>query len=133
MEAACIERNRFSRAKPCGIIHARRRCTVRHYRPWFHPALVTPNLYGADITQLPALHKINSILKMLLAALPLTSLYHPVITLLGRHHSCTFADGIAYWFFHINIFAHFAGVDHDERVPMVGRTYYDGINIFLIQ
>src|SRR6202012_6097871 len=108
-----IERNRFSWTEPSRIINARGWCSIRNYSGRRHPSLVAPNLYRADIAQLSALHKINRILKMLLAALPLARLHYFIVTLLSRYHRHTFADRIADGFFDIYIFPGFASMYHN--------------------
>src|SRR5437763_13209801 len=104
MKAACIEGPLGSRAQPCRIIYSGRRITIRHNGLRMHPSLIAPNLYGSYHTQLTALYKINSIFKMLLAALPLTGLNYLIITLLGSYHRAAFNNGITYRLFNINIF-----------------------------
>src|SRR5690348_11829721 len=112
MKAAGIESAFGSGPQPGGIVNTRGRVTIGHYRRRMHPALVTPNLYGPYHTQFSALHIINRIFKMLLAALPLPGLHHFIISFRGRHHSAAFYYGIAYRLFNIHIFTRFAGMYH---------------------
>src|SRR5262249_52349500 len=105
MKTAGIERSFGGGSRQGGKINPGRWVTVRHNRLGAHPALVTPYLHRSDHTQLAALHILNGIFKMLLAALPLTSLHHFVIPLLRRYHKAAFTNGITYRFFNIYIFA----------------------------
>src|SRR5450432_579248 len=73
-------------AQPHFVIHARRRRRIRNYGTGFHPVLITPNFYSSDIPELAGIDKIKRILKMFLAALPLTSLDGAVIFFLRSHH-----------------------------------------------
>src|SRR5471030_143694 len=105
MITAGIERNRFCRAKPGSVVYSGGWCGICNYRPGFHPSLVTPNFYCADISQLPALYKVHCVFKVLLTALPLAALHYFIITLLGIYHCPAFANGITNGFFNIYIFS----------------------------
>src|ERR1700759_5536921 len=129
MKTARIKRHCFGGTKPGLVIYTCRRRGIRHYRSGLHPSLVAPYFYRADIAQLAALHKIYSVFKMLLAALPLPALHYTVIALLGSYHSRAFPYGIANGLFHIYILASLAGIYHDQRVPMVGCADYHRIDI----
>src|SRR6185503_1470535 len=91
MEPAGIEAAGWRRSQPHLKIHPLRRIGIRHHRPRLHPALVTPDLHRTYIAQYTGLHIIHRILEMLLAPLPLPSLDHPAVSLLGSHHGFVFS------------------------------------------
>src|SRR4051794_23885112 len=95
MKAAGVEWACICWAKPHFIIYTCRGRTIRYYGAGFHPILIAPHFYGAYITKLPTLYKVNCILKVLLATLPLTYLYHAIILLLCTLHGTAFFNGIA--------------------------------------
>ena len=112
MKTVRVEGSFRGGSQPTSIIYSGGYRSIWFFIKGLFPIQITPNLYGTDISQFSAMHKINGISKMLLTTLPLTCLHNLVISHLRFHHGAAFGNGIPYWFFNIHMFASFAGMYH---------------------
>src|SRR6185503_5922476 len=110
MKPVGIERNHSCRTQPARIVYAGRWQGVGYYRRGLGPRQVAPHLYGTYIPQLTAFCKVDGVLKMLLAALPLTHLHDFIIALLRFDHRLALVDRIADRFFAIHVLPCFTGM-----------------------
>src|SRR5579862_1416295 len=129
MKTAGIKRTLRSGPEPHGEIDSGWRSRVRLNSHRLHPSLVTPDFHGADVAELAGINKFDCVMEMLLASLPLATLNDTLIPVPRRYHGAAFPDGVPDRFFHVNIFASCAGLRHNERMPVVGRTDKDHIDI----
>ena len=133
METTGIKRACTGWSQPLLIIYARWGSTISHNGLGPHPSLVTPHFYRSYIAQFTTLYHINGIFEMLLASLPLATLYHFIISLLCCNHRSAFNNRITNRLFYIHIFTGFAGMNHHQGMPMIWCANDYSINIFLSQ
>ena len=60
-------------------------------------------------------------------------LHHAIVLARGFHHQDAFVNGVADGLFNVNILAGLAGLNHHQRVPVVGSTHDDDIDIFAVE
>ena len=66
-------------------------------------------------------------------ALPLSDLDDAIVTIHRTHHSANLVDGIGHGFFHIDVLARRAGIDHLQAMPVIGRTDNNGVHIRIVE
>src|SRR5690606_5452373 len=114
--------------EPAVVVYTCRYRSIWFYRDALHPTLIRPCLHQPDFTPFTRMHKINSVLKMLLAPLPLPYLYDTIVFLRCSNHDFTFPYGIADRFFDVDVFTCLYGIHHVPTVPVIRRRNTDGID-----
>src|SRR5574344_202192 len=74
-----------------------------------------------------------SLLKFFTGTLLAAHLHNAVVLTYGFFYGKTFGDGVGQRFLTINVFTGLAGIDGHEGMPMVGSSYFDGVDVMTIQ